>query len=174
VFTLLAVGRYGAAVDRERARGHLERAAATNAALPEQAALELFDAIACASAGQADEAARLARRAASGFERLRYPLLQAQALELAGDAAGALALFRRCGALHDVRRLRSASRIEGLLSARELEVATLAAAGCSNMQIARELSITHKTVEKHLASTYQKLNISSRAQLDAHVTPRSG
>jgi DNA-binding CsgD family transcriptional regulator len=71
-----------------------------------------------------------------------------------------------------VRRLRSASEIEGLLSARELEVATLGAGGRSSMEIARELSITHKTVEKHLGSAYQKLNISSRAQLEAHVTPR--
>ncbi len=47
------------------------------------------------------------------------------------------------------RSWRSASEIEGLLSA-------------------RELSITHKTVEKHLGSAYQKLNISSRAQLDAY------
>jgi DNA-binding NarL/FixJ family response regulator/tetratricopeptide (TPR) repeat protein len=172
VFTLLAVGRYGAVADRERARRYLERAAALNAALPEHAALELFDAIACARSGRSEDAAAFARRAADGFRRLRYPLLEAQALELAGDAAGALSLYRRCGALFDIRRLRSASEIEGLLSARELEVATLAAGGRSNMEIARELSITHKTVEKHLGSAYHKLNISSRAQLEAHVTPR--
>jgi len=171
VLTLLAVARYGAPADRVRARRYLERAAATNADLPEHAALQLFDAIACARSGQTREAAALARRAAEGFRRLRYPLLEAQALELAGDAAGALELYRRCGALHDVRRLSSASEIEGLLSARELEVATLAAGGRSNMEIARELSITHKTVEKHLGSAYQKLNISSRTQLDAYLTP---
>jgi len=108
---------------------------------------------------------------------VRLPLLEAQALELAGDTAGAIALFARCGALHDVRRLSGKSQIERdakrLLSAREFEVATLAAAGRSNLEIARELSITHKTVEKHLGSAYQKLHISSRAQLDGHVTPRS-
>ncbi len=172
VLTLLAVARYGAPADRERARRYLDRAAATNADLPEHAALRLFDAIACTNKGRAGEAAVLARRAADGFRRLRYPLLEAQALELAGDTVGALELFRRCGALHDVRRLRSASEIEGLLSARELEVAMLAARGRSNTEIARELSITHKTVEKHLGSAYQKLNISSRAQLDAYVSPR--
>jgi DNA-binding NarL/FixJ family response regulator len=50
----------------------------------------------------------------------------------------------------------------------------LASRGRSNLEIARELSITHKTVEKHLGSAYQKLGISSRAQLGAYVTPEAG
>lgn len=96
---------------------------------------------------------------------------------MAGDDDGALAIYQRCAALHDVRRLSRAHRIEGdamlLLSAREREVAILAANGRSNLEIARELSITHKTVEKHLGSAYHKLKISSRAQLDAYVTPHN-
>jgi DNA-binding NarL/FixJ family response regulator len=56
-----------------------------------------------------------------------------------------------------------------VLSARDPESATLAARGESNLQIAKRLSITHKTVEKHLASAYQKLGISSRGQLGAHL-----
>jgi DNA-binding CsgD family transcriptional regulator len=55
------------------------------------------------------------------------------------------------------------------LSPREREIAVLAAQGRSNMEIARELSISHKTVEKHLASTYQKLGVPRRMQLAAHV-----
>ncbi|MGA8535669.1 MAG: AAA family ATPase [Candidatus Tumulicola sp.] len=183
VITLLAVGRYGAAADRERARVYLERAAEGPVELPERPALALFDAIECRRAGRADEAVALARDAADGFRRLRMPLLEAQALELAGEFEAALALFRRCGATYDVRRLASNRGIEDdalsgnatealkMLSARECEIATLAAGGQSNLEIARRLSITHKTVEKHLASAYQKLHITSRAQLGAFVKP---
>jgi DNA-binding CsgD family transcriptional regulator len=51
------------------------------------------------------------------------------------------------------------------LSRREREIASLAARGHSNLEIARELSISHKTVEKHLAAVFQKLGISSRREL---------
>ena len=82
-------------------------------------------------------------------------------------------IFRRCGALYDVvafgrrtgaRRLTMPSRLL-TLSPREREIAMLAAAGESNLEIAQTLSVTHKTVEKHLASAYQKLGISSRRNL---------
>ena len=56
------------------------------------------------------------------------------------------------------------------LSAREREVAMLAAGGQSNLEIARELSISYKTVEKHLGSVYQKLGVTSRTQLGQYVT----
>ena len=57
-----------------------------------------------------------------------------------------------------------------LLSPREREIAILAVAGRSNLEIAQTLSVTHKTVEKHLASAYRKLGISSRVQLGAYLT----
>ena len=162
VLTLLAVGRYGAADDRDRARAYLQRAAEGEMELPERPGLALFDAIVCARNGRAEEARPLALSAADGFRRLRFPLLEAQALEIAGDAEAAVGIFRRCGALYDVRRLEGSRR----LSERELQIATLAARGRSNLEIAHQLSITHKTVEKHLGSAYQKLHISSRTQLD--------
>jgi DNA-binding CsgD family transcriptional regulator len=165
VFTLLAIGRYGAAKERERAREYLVRASAARIETPERAALALFDALASQRNGKAEEAQALAREAADGLRRVRFPLLEAQALELAGDAEGALALFHRCGATGEVRRLESTAEGGGILSAREREIAQLAAGGRSNLEIARELSITHKTVEKHLGSAYRKLGISSRAQL---------
>jgi len=52
-----------------------------------------------------------------------------------------------------------------VLSRREQEVASLAARGHSNLEIAREFAISHKTVEKHLASVFLKLGISSRREL---------
>lgn len=48
----------------------------------------------------------------------------------------------------------------------ELRVAQLAAEGRSNKEIAQALFVTVKTVEVHLSSTYRKLEIGSRAQLE--------
>ena len=182
--TLLATARYGAAADRVRARQQLARAAAAPSELAERHALGLFDAITCRRQGRIDEAVALACSAADGFKRLRLPLLEAEALELAGDPEGALALYRRCGAAYHVRRIESDTASETkpasqggeattTLSEREREIALRAARGITNLDIARELSISHKTVEKHLASAYQKLGISSRRQLNAQVIGRS-
>jgi DNA-binding CsgD family transcriptional regulator len=51
------------------------------------------------------------------------------------------------------------------LTAGERRVATLAAQGESNRQIASALYVTVRTVENHLASCYRKLGISSRRDL---------
>ncbi len=49
----------------------------------------------------------------------------------------------------------------------ELRVATLAAQGRTNQEIARALTLSPRTIETHLARTYQKLDIGSRRQLGA-------
>jgi DNA-binding CsgD family transcriptional regulator len=51
------------------------------------------------------------------------------------------------------------------LSVREEEVATLAAGGLSDRQIAARLIVSVRTVESHLASAYRKLGVASRAHL---------
>jgi DNA-binding CsgD family transcriptional regulator len=173
VFTLLAVGRYGSDPDRARARTYLERAARSETELPERAALALFDAIAFRRTEKLGEAEASARAAADGFRRLRLPFLEAQSREEAGDVEGALTLYRRCGAAYYVRRLQGEPPAgRALLSEREREIADLAAHGRSNLEIARRLSISHKTVEKHLGSAYQKLGISSRSELALHLAPQ--
>ncbi|MBL7494163.1 helix-turn-helix domain-containing protein [Frankia sp. AgB1.9] len=53
----------------------------------------------------------------------------------------------------------------GELSTAELQVASLAATGHSNREIARRLYITVSTVEQHLTRTYRKLRIRGRAEL---------
>jgi DNA-binding CsgD family transcriptional regulator len=169
IVTLLAVGRYGAPADRKRAREYLARAAEARSEMPERPALALFDAFECARDGRTDVAHALANEAVEGFRHLRLPLFEAAALEVAGDLDGALALFRRCGAVHEVRRLAGDGSAAIALSPREREIAALAAGGRSNLEIAHKLSITHKTVEKHLASVYRKLDISSRSQLGTYV-----
>ena len=55
------------------------------------------------------------------------------------------------------------------LTSAERRVAGLAADGLSNRQIAQHLFVTQPTVETHLRHAFQKLGISSRADLPAHL-----
>ena len=50
------------------------------------------------------------------------------------------------------------------LTASELRIAEMAAAGLGNQQVAEALFVTAKTVENHLGRVYQKLGIHSREQ----------
>jgi DNA-binding CsgD family transcriptional regulator len=49
------------------------------------------------------------------------------------------------------------------LSAREAEVLALVARGLTNAQVANELFISPRTVNRHLNSVYHKLGVGSRA-----------
>lgn len=51
------------------------------------------------------------------------------------------------------------------LTAAERRIASMAAAGASNRDIAQALFVTVKTVETHLSRSYQKLSLSGRGQL---------
>jgi DNA-binding CsgD family transcriptional regulator len=51
------------------------------------------------------------------------------------------------------------------LTASEQRIASMAAAGASNQDIAQALFVTVKTVETHLGHVYQKLNLAGRRQL---------
>jgi DNA-binding CsgD family transcriptional regulator/tetratricopeptide (TPR) repeat protein len=182
VLTLLAVGRYGDAEDWEYARSHLARAADGPADSLERAALPLFDAYCLRREGRSGEAKAPASEAARRFHRLRAPLLEAAALEAAGEREEALRLYRGCGAAYDVGRLEksphaheggtTASNGAEALSAREREIGLMAASGRSNLEIARALSISHKTVEKHLATAFRKIGVSSRRELREHLSAK--
>jgi len=56
------------------------------------------------------------------------------------------------------------------LTARELEVAELVAAGLTNQAIARRLSVAPRTAEAHVENIRRKLQVHSRAQIAAWVT----
>ncbi|MGH2926821.1 MAG: response regulator transcription factor [Solirubrobacteraceae bacterium] len=60
---------------------------------------------------------------------------------------------------------------DGLLSARELEVLQLVAAGSTNGDIARKLWVTEQTVKFHLSNIYRKLDVGNRTEASryAHV-----
>jgi DNA-binding NarL/FixJ family response regulator len=55
--------------------------------------------------------------------------------------------------------------LSALLSARELEVARLAAHGGSNREIADALVLSERTVENHLYRAFTKLGVASRDEL---------
>jgi DNA-binding CsgD family transcriptional regulator len=55
------------------------------------------------------------------------------------------------------------------LTAREHQVAALAAAGLSNREIAKRLVVTVKTVEWHLKHSYVKLGVTSRRELGSKL-----
>ncbi|CAL9627874.1 hypothetical protein SUDANB15_05982 [Streptomyces sp. enrichment culture] len=56
-----------------------------------------------------------------------------------------------------------------MLSQREFEIARLVSQGRTNRQIARQLEVSHKTVETHLGRIFTKLNVSSRAEIASMV-----
>jgi DNA-binding CsgD family transcriptional regulator len=57
------------------------------------------------------------------------------------------------------------------LTAAERRVATLAAEGLTNRQIAQALFVTTRTVETHLTHTFAKLDLTSRDELAAALWP---
>jgi DNA-binding CsgD family transcriptional regulator len=95
-----------------------------------------------------------------------------------------LELAARCGAEQLVSRAQQELAATGArarrewrtgvaaLTASELRVARMAADGASNREIAQALYVSKKTVEKHLANAYMKLDVDGRARLaDALAEP---
>jgi DNA-binding CsgD family transcriptional regulator len=60
------------------------------------------------------------------------------------------------------------------LTAREREIAMLAAARLSSREIAERLFLSVRTVNNHLQRVYTKLGVNSRVALSEALGPRSG
>ena len=130
--------------------------------------------------GEAQTALPSLRRAWKLWEELDCPFEAAEARQMLGRAClalgdedgaelaigGAQAVFERLGAKRTAE-LRGASAQPGGLTAREIEVLRLVAAGNSNKQIAEELYLSVKTVARHLENIYFKLGVSSRTAATA-------
>ena len=82
-------------------------------------------------------------------------------------------VFEELGALPDLARLTAldeqAATSVGGLTAREIEVLRLVAAGKTNRAIAAHLVISDKTVARHLSNIFDKLGVSSRAAATAYA-----
>jgi DNA-binding NarL/FixJ family response regulator len=70
---------------------------------------------------------------------------------------------------HVTERPRAGSGKSRALTRREREVATLVAQGLSTRQIAQELVLSERTVDKHVANLLKKLNLRSRNQVAARM-----
>ena len=130
----------------------LERSAAVAAQAPNPlaSAAALVDLAAAQLAAGDRAAARAATRAALD------PARSAGARPLAQRAAQVL---REAGG----RPRRASGLVQ--LTASERRVAELAVTGATNPEIAERLTLSTKTIETHLGSTYRKLGIGSRAEL---------
>jgi DNA-binding NarL/FixJ family response regulator len=51
------------------------------------------------------------------------------------------------------------------LTARELQIVTKVADGCTNLEIASELSVSERTIKHHLTSIFDKVGVSTRLEL---------
>jgi DNA-binding CsgD family transcriptional regulator len=83
-------------------------------------------------------------------------------------------VFRQLAAVPDLARVEALSGKvaagAGGLTARELEVLRLVAAGETNKGIATELFVSERTVDRHMSNILAKLGVSSRAAATAHAS----
>ncbi|MGH7665635.1 MAG: helix-turn-helix transcriptional regulator [Gemmatimonadaceae bacterium] len=136
--------------------------------------------------GQAAKALEALRGACEGWQELHAPyetarvrLLLARAYDALGDSDAAAreldaaeAAFTHLGAILDsnnLATLRGHPRLPDGLTPREAEVLALVAAGKSNHDVATALSISRKTVARHLSNIFAKIDVSSRTQAAAYA-----
>ena len=136
--------------------------------------------------GDASAACGVLRRALERWQELDVPyevatarLLLSQACRVAGDEDGALAslaaaqaIFDHLGASLDTRFIDDLRRPPALpdgLTNREAEVLRLVASGRSNKDIAAELSLSERTVARHLSNIFTKTGVTSRSAATAYA-----
>ena len=88
------------------------------------------------------------------------------------ELEAARGVFAGLGAAPDLTRVESLIHVAGAgdahgLTARELEVLRLVAAGKSNRAIAADLVLSEHTVARHLQNIFAKLRVSSRTAAGA-------
>jgi len=114
------------------------------------------------------------------YEIARVRELTGLAYRTLGDEEGAqlefeagLETFDRLGATPDSTRLSTlvpaARHAQGPLTGREVEVLRLVAAGKTNRMIAETLSISEKTVARHVSNIFTKLDLPSRSAATAYA-----
>ena len=144
-----------------------------------QAAGQHAVAVAELARGAAEPALHAARRAVEAWSQLSAPyeaarsrVLVGRALRLFGDEESAVAdltaarkVFAdlvRGPAEQEAAALLGDEKSPGGLSPREVEVLRLVAIGRSNPAIAAQLTLSEKTVARHLSNIFVKLDVGSR------------
>jgi DNA-binding NarL/FixJ family response regulator len=138
--------------------------------------------------GDARAALSTLRRAWTAWQEMEAPYEAARTRVLVGLACRQLGdegtaameldaarwVFQELGAAPELARLEQLSRASapkapGGLSAREVQVLALVAAGNSNRAIAAELFLSEKTVERHVGNILAKLGVGSRTAAAAYA-----
>ena len=183
---LSGIGRLG---DASSIMDQLRGIAGAVATVPLRASTAFAEGLLAAGAGDLQRAQRcledavdLYSQSGAAFEGARAGIVLARVLAMryrtgaaCREAAAARDTLQRLGAVADaVRADELLARIEsegeggnnrppGDLTARELEILSLLAAGRSNSEIATDLVISVRTVERHISNIYQKLGLQGRA-----------
>jgi DNA-binding CsgD family transcriptional regulator len=140
------------------------------------------------AAGRSRAALASLRPADELWRRLAAPYESARARELIGLACRSLGdedsarleleaareTFARLGAATDLARLEGRSGLDRAtdshrLTKRELEVLRLLSAGETNREIAADLVVSVRTVDRHVSNIYAKLGVSSRAAATSYA-----
>jgi DNA-binding CsgD family transcriptional regulator len=138
------------------------------------------------AAGDASGALPYLRKAQQSWSRLECPyevarvrLLTGRALTSLGDTGSgrqelqaAHEAFVALGAApmaEQAATLIEPARLPAGLTAREVEVLRLVASGHSNSQIAADLTLSEKTVARHLSNIFTKLDVGSRTAAAAYA-----
>jgi DNA-binding NarL/FixJ family response regulator len=138
--------------------------------------------------GDARAALEELRRAWTAWQELEAPyeaartraLIGLACRELGDEDTGAMELdaarraLQKLDAVPDLARVEALSKVRvptatGGLTAREIEVLRLVAAGKTNRAIAGELVISEKTVARHVSNIFTKLGLSSRSAATAYA-----
>jgi DNA-binding CsgD family transcriptional regulator len=138
--------------------------------------------------GDARRALEPLRRAFDIWQELEVPYDAARVRILLGIACRSLrdtdtaalefraarSVLEQLGAAPDLARLHVIERGETppqsrVLSNREIQVLRLVAAGNTNKSIARELSLSERTVDRHVSNILTKLNVPSRTAAIAYA-----
>ena len=143
-------------------------------------AIALAEGDAAAALGPLREAAHCWQQAQAPYQAARARALIGLACRALGDDDGgrlelgaARAVFEELHATPDVARIESLARAAAApshgLTARELQVLRLVAAGKTNKAVAAALSLSEKTVDRHVSNIFTKLDVSSRAAATAYA-----
>ena len=115
------------------------------------------------------------------YAAARVRVLIGMACRAVGDSDGAeielsaaRAVFLQLGAKPDLAHVDKLARLapsdrQSGLTAREMQVLRLIAAGKSNKIIARELSLSEKTINRHASNIFNKLDVPTRAAATAYA-----
>lgn len=120
------------------------------------------------------------RELSAPYETARTGVLIARACRALGDEEGARLelesareLFTELAATPDLRQVDSleapAEPAPGGLSAREIQVLRLVAAGMTNRAIAAELYLSERTVHRHISNIFGRIGVNSRAAAAAYA-----